>query len=231
MLYLIRLSISIEEFIDEELDILNQNQQITLVATEFHSDVVSSVLWLRDYGIEVKCIRLRSYEDEDGDLFITPDVIIPLPEAKDYLERREAKQRVTRSVKSSTFSLEKGAFALSELQQRLRRTLARQSALTPRLVRFLEILLSEERAFDREEIKQKLFEVGIGSDIGHTGRLLSGISQFFTKKSNPHLRQVVEFETGGSLGETKTNYRVVLEFRELLSQLIEEWNSKDKLDQ
>ncbi|TEU19596.1 MAG: DNA repair protein MmcB-related protein [Anaerolineales bacterium] len=218
--------LSIEEFIDEELDNLNQSQQIILVANEFHPDVVSAVLWLRDYGIEIKCIRLRPYIDNDGDLFITPDVIIPLPEAKDYLERKEAKQKEARRPTRGSFSLEKGAFEPSELEQKLKRTLARETVLTPRLVRFIEILLSEDRVFDREEVKQKLFEKGVGSDIGQTGRYLSNISQFLTKKSNPHLRQVIEFETGGAHGQMKDNYKVILEHRELLSRLIEEWNSR-----
>jgi len=213
----------IEEFIDEEPDNLNQNQQIFLVAKEFHPDVVSAVLWLRDYGVEIKCIRLRPYVDDDGDLFIIPDVIVPLPEAKDYLQRREAKQREARRARASTFSLEKGSFDLPELDRRLKRTFARQSVLTPRLVCFLKILVSEDRAFGREEVKQKLFEEGVGSDIGQAGRYLSNISQFLTKKSNPHLRQVVEFDTGGVLGEMKDNYRVIPEYRELLSRLIEEW--------
>jgi hypothetical protein len=41
----------------------------------------------------------------------------------------------------SSFSLEKGEFDNAELERRLSATLARQSDLTPRLVRFLEILL------------------------------------------------------------------------------------------
>lgn len=217
--------LSIEGFIDEELNSLNQSQQIILVANEFHPDVISAVLWLRDYGIEIKCVRLRSYIDDDDDLFITPDVIIPLPEAKDFLERKEVKQKEARRPPMGSFSLEKGTFELSELEQILRRTLARDSVLTPRLVLFIEVLLSEDRAFDREEVKQRLFEKGVGLNFGQTGRYLSNISQFLTKKSNSHLRQVIEFETGGALGEMKDNYRVVPEYRELLSRLVEEWHS------
>ena len=36
-----------------------------------------------------------------------------------------------------------------------------------------------------EEVKQKLFAKGVGSDIGQTGRYLSNLSQFLTKKSKP----------------------------------------------
>jgi len=76
----------------------------------------------------------------------------------------------------------------------------------------------------REAVKRELFSKGVGSDIGQAGRYLSNISQFLTKKSNPHLRQVIEFDTGGGLGETKDNYHVVPEYRELLRRLVDEWN-------
>ena len=52
------------------------------------------------------------------------------------------------------------------------------------------------------------------------GRYLSNISQFLTKKSNPHLRQTIEFETGGEHGETKNNYHVVSDYRELILEAL-----------
>ncbi|HAL61939.1 MAG TPA: hypothetical protein DCP08_05970 [Chloroflexi bacterium] len=214
--------LQIEEFIDLELDDLNQSQRMILVSKEFHPDVLSAVLWLREYGVDIKCVRLRPYLDSHGELFITPNVIIPLPEAKDYVERKEIKQKEMRRPPRSSFSLEKGDFDIIELERRLRKTLQRRSDLTPRLISFFQILLSEDRTFDREEVKEKLFEKGVGLDTGQTGRYLSNISQFLTKPSTPHLRQIVEFDTGGSRGETKDNYRVLAEYRELLSRLVDE---------
>ena len=222
----------IEEFLDEELSSLNQNQRIILVAKEFHSDVASAVLWLRDFEIDIKCVRLRPYVDGDNDLFITPDIIIPLPEAKDYVERKEIKRREEKQPTSirSSFSLEKGDFDIAVLEEMLRATLARQSDLTPRFVRFLEILLTENRIFGREEVKQKLFEKGVGSDISQAGRYLSNLSQFLTKKSNPHLRQIIGFTSGGPAGETKDNYHLVTDYRELAQRLVDEWNIANALD-
>jgi hypothetical protein len=218
--------LKIEEFIDEELESLNQKQRIILVAREFHSDVVSAVLWLRDYDIDLKCIRLRAYTDSDGDLFLNPEVIIPLPEAKDYIERREAKQKETSRPLRSSFSLEKGEFSPEELNAYLDASLSRQSDLTPRLVALLELLLSEDRVFGREEIKRALFAKGVGSDVGQAGRFLSNLSQFLTKKSNPHLRQVVEFQTGGEHGETKDNYRILPQYREVVASVVHEWKAR-----
>lgn len=216
----------IEEFIDEELEILNQEQLIVLVAKEFHPDVISAVLWLRDFGVDLKCVRLRPYLDSDNELFITPDIIIPLPEAKDYIEKKEIKQKEIRtSSYKSSFSLEVGNFDIDELSSKLIQTLSRPSELTPRLIAFFEILLSEDRPFDREEIKERLLEKGIGTDIGQTGRYLSNVSQFFTKKSTPHLRQLVTFETGGAHGETKDNYYLIQEYRLLVEDIINGLNS------
>jgi hypothetical protein len=213
----------IEEFINaESFEDLNKNQRLILISKEFHSDVVSSVLWLRDYGIEISCVKLTPYTDEDGTLFITPNKIIPLPEAEDYLIQKEKKQKEVKHTKSSSFSLEKSDYDAEILEKELKSSLTRNSVLTPRVIAFLEIINSEKRTYDREELKEKLFEYNIGEDVGQSGRYLSNISQFLTKKSNPHFRQIIEFETGGSTGEVKNNYRVKNEYRELLNNILNE---------
>jgi hypothetical protein len=210
----------IEQFIDEEPEQLNQTQRIILASKEFHSDVVSAVLWLLDYGIEIQCIKLEPFVDQENNLFINPSIIIPAPEARDYIKRKETKNKEKSLSKSGSFSLEKSSLNNEDLRAALLESFSRPSDLTPRVLAFFEILLSEDRTFDREEIKAALFEKGIGENIGHTGRLLSNISQFLTKKSNPHLRQVVEFESGGEHGETKNNYKVSTEYRPLVSDVI-----------
>lgn len=206
----------IEKFIDaENFEELNNSQRIILVSKEFHSDVISSVLWLRDFGIEISCVRFIPYVDEAGSLYIAPTKIIPLPEAEDYLIKKEKKQKEVRQTKTSSFSLEKSDYDQEMLKKELISSLTRKSDLTPRVIAFLEIIIQENRTYDREELKEKLFNKGIGDDIGQTGRYLSNISQFLTKKSNPHFRQIIEFETGGSTGEVKNNYIVIREYREL----------------
>ncbi len=213
----------IEEFIDaENFESLNERQRIILVAKEFHSDVVSSVLWLRDYGIDVSCVKLTPYSDGNGNLFIVPNKIIPLPEAEDYLVKKEKKQKEVRQSKISSFSLEKSDYDDDTLKKELKSSLLRRSDLTPRVIEFLKIILTENKKFDREELKEKLFERNIGSDVGQAGRYLSNISQFLTKKSNPHFRQIISFETGGSTGEVKNNYYVLENYRELLKSVLDE---------
>ncbi|WP_136081740.1 PDDEXK family nuclease [Pontiella desulfatans] len=95
----------IDEFIDVELELLNNSQRIILVSKEYHSDVISAVLWLRDYGVDIECLRLTPFVDDKGDLFIQPDKIIPLPEAKDYILKKERKRI---EIKKAQSPFEKG---------------------------------------------------------------------------------------------------------------------------
>jgi hypothetical protein len=112
------------------------------------------------------------------------------------------------------------------LTERLLTTLNRgESDLTPRFVALLEILLSEERVFGREDIKEALLKRGIGKDIGQAGRFLSNLSQFLTKKANTHLRQLITFDGGSRQGQIKDNYQIVPEYRDLVRSTLQNWKA------
>ena len=145
------------------------------------------------------------------------------------LKKKETKQKEPRRSGKSSFSLEKSNLPDDELKARLIQSLTRPSDLTPRFRAFLEIIIQQDRTYDREEVKQGLYEAGIGNDIGQAGRYLSDISQFLTKKANPHLRQAVEFVSGGTHGETKNNYHVITEYRHLVEEALQE--SAERLDE
>jgi hypothetical protein len=214
--------VKIEGFINCEPQDLNQNQRIILVSKEFHSEVISAIMWLRESDIDIECIRLTPYLHQEGELFINPEIIIPLPEAKDYIQKKETKTKDQRQAGKSSYSLEKSNLEPAELKAQIIESLTRLSDLTPRFRAFLDIISQEDRPYNREEVKQGLYEAGVGSDIGQAGRYLSNISQFLTKKSNPHLRQAIEFESGGTHGETKDNYHIIHDYRDLILQALEE---------
>ena len=213
----------IEEFIEEDLEKTNQRQRLILVSKEFHPDVLRAVLWLRDFEVDVKCVKLTPYVDENRQLFLSSEVIIPTPGVESYIEKRVSKRKGVKKSYPSPFSLEKGDFGEDELRKRLKDSLTRDSDLTPRLVAFIEILLSEDRTFGREEVKQRLYDMDIGKNLGQAGSYLSNISQFLTKKSTPHLRQIIEFQMPrGVEGETKDDYAVVEEYRGLVEEVLRE---------
>lgn len=205
----------------EEIPTLGNHPRIILAAGSLDdSELTSSVLWLRTFGVDISCVELTPYRlPKSFQIILVPRTIIPLPEAIDYVVSVEQKE----AEEVRVISFDRGNFDDLELKNRLNATLNRSSNLTPRLVGLFEILLSEDKIWNREEIKDKLYEKKVGSDKGQTGRYLSNLSQFLTKKSNSHLRQVVDFKTVGA-GGLKDDYQIIPEYRELLNSLIDEWN-------
>ena len=69
-----------------EPEIQSVNPRILLAARDFPRELTTSVLWLRERGIDVRCVRLLPYRIADTlVLDVTP--VIPLPEADDYMIR------------------------------------------------------------------------------------------------------------------------------------------------
>lgn len=78
---------------ESDEDAFNQDVRIVLASQNFSSELTSTVLWLLERGIDIRCVRLRPYRQDDGPLILEVQTIIPLPEAADYQVRvREKKQ-------------------------------------------------------------------------------------------------------------------------------------------
>ena len=69
-----------------EPEIESANPRILLAARDFPRELTTSVLWLRDRGIDIGCTRLLPYR-VDGTLVLDVSPVIPLPEADDYMVR------------------------------------------------------------------------------------------------------------------------------------------------
>lgn len=77
---------SLIEFLEwDERDDENfaQDVQIVLVSAEFSKEITSTVLWLNDYGLDIRCVRMKPYND-NGRTLIDVEQVIPLPEASAY---------------------------------------------------------------------------------------------------------------------------------------------------
>ena len=213
----------------DELPQLGSRPRIILAAGSLDDpELTSCVLWLRTFGVDISCTELTPYRlPKSSQIILVPRIIIPLPEAKDYVisvEQKEASEIL--SASSSYFDI--GNFSDDDLKDKLRKTLDKRSNLTPRFVAFLEILLSEDRVFHRDEdIIPKLHALGFGANEGRTGTLLSGVSQLLTKRQNSHLRQLIGFDTSGG-GQLKDNYRIRdSKYCELIKIVIDEWKKDE----
>lgn len=84
---------------DDEL--FGQDVRIVLASAEFSKELASSVLWLIDHGIDIKCVRLKPYT-LSGRVLVDVQQIIPLPEAADYQFQVREKTRKEREARTST---------------------------------------------------------------------------------------------------------------------------------
>jgi hypothetical protein len=96
----------IKDFIENnEFNDFDEQPRIILVAQAFRQDTTSSVLWLRSFGVNIECVKLEAYLIEDGrgkkTIGIKPSIIIPLPDAKDFIVSRERKETETNKMTKS----------------------------------------------------------------------------------------------------------------------------------
>lgn len=85
----------IMDFIDSDdfLD-FDDRPRIIIVANDFKEETLAAVIWLRDSEIDIKCVKLEAHQLEDR-IIITPNTIIPLPEAEEFMVYREQKSKIT----------------------------------------------------------------------------------------------------------------------------------------
>ncbi len=74
----------VEEGGVEEPQVATERPRILLVSEDFSKELTTSVLWLNEVGLDIRCVRLRVYRHQ-GELLVDVDQVIPLPEAQDYL--------------------------------------------------------------------------------------------------------------------------------------------------
>ena len=80
-------------------DSFAQDVRIVLASAEFSRELTTSVLWLIDRAIDIRCVRLRPYE-LDGRTLVDVQQIIPLPEVAEYQVQVRKKTRREREARS-----------------------------------------------------------------------------------------------------------------------------------
>jgi hypothetical protein len=77
-----------------------QDVKIVLASAEFSKELTSSVLWLINHDIDIRCVRLKPYSF-DNRLLVDVQQIIPLPEAAEYQVQVRQKSRRERDARTS----------------------------------------------------------------------------------------------------------------------------------
>lgn len=79
-----------------------QSVRIMLVSAEFSRELTTTVLWLIDHGLDIRCIRLLPYRLTDGRVLLDVQPMIPLPEAAEYQVRLREKEQKVQVARRST---------------------------------------------------------------------------------------------------------------------------------
>ncbi len=91
-----------------ELQVATERPRILLVSEGFSKELTTSVLWLNDAGLDIRCVRLRVYRHED-ELLIDVDQVIPLPEAQKYLVQVRDRVEESQQQRGESGRLVRGA--------------------------------------------------------------------------------------------------------------------------
>ena len=84
---------------DEEQ--FGQEVKIVLASAEFSRELTTSVMWLNEFGLDIRCVRMHPYVSGDQ-TFLDVQTVIPIPEIADYQVRiREKKQKERESRQGS----------------------------------------------------------------------------------------------------------------------------------
>lgn len=79
--------------------------RIVLASADFSKELTTSVLWLNDMGLDIRCVRLKPYRDGDAGVFIDVQQLIPLPEATEYQTQVKAKEQAGRAERAERHDL------------------------------------------------------------------------------------------------------------------------------
>ena len=84
---------------DEDLLLNNTDQRIFFIANNYRKEVTSTVLWLLDHDIHIRCFKATPYS-LDNELFLQIEQIIPLPETAEFMiDAKENKKKKGKSKK------------------------------------------------------------------------------------------------------------------------------------
>jgi len=201
---------SLEDVFDQRFDtelpdVLNESHSMLIAATQIDPSSERIINYLSStYEIDINAVTFQYFKDDAGEYIAR--VFLLEPDQTKVPEKR--RRRVP----------PKGTFEIPELKEKLEETINHPTKLKPKFICFLKLLLSENRVFSREEIKQELQKEGISINERQAGTHLANISAFITNPSNSHLQQVIESERIG--WGMKDNYRIVPEYRDLVASVI-----------
>ena len=80
-----------------------QDTRIILASANFSRELTTTVLWLRDRNIDIRCVRLQPYRLADGRVLLDVQQLIPLPETASFQTRIGVKRQAERRDRTERY--------------------------------------------------------------------------------------------------------------------------------
>ena len=208
-----------ESFPDINLENINVNetQRIVLVGFSVESSLERMINWLSDhYNVSINAVLLKYTRTQSGDELLTRASII---------SEEVEQERIRKRKFQIPMSDEPGKYELPELRRLLAQYLAQDLYSARRIQSVLLPVCLEQGVVTRDELKEEFVKRGQADSVRDAGYFLSLISQQIGMKKNDFLRQVIGYEYPNNPWE-KDNYRIRDEYRELVSEVSQELETR-----
>lgn len=94
-------------------DAFAQDVRIVLASAEFSKELTSSVLWLNDKGVDIRCVKMTPFYDGRR-ILLDIQQVIPLPEAEQFQVQVRNKKQKEQQSRSSDRDFSKFTLTISE---------------------------------------------------------------------------------------------------------------------
>ncbi|TQF71891.1 hypothetical protein [Pseudoalteromonas luteoviolacea] len=88
------------EWDEVDEDSFGQEVKIVLASAEFSRELTTTVMWLNDNGLSIRCVRMHPY-NADGKILLDVQSVIPIPETEDYQVKIREKRQKERESRTS----------------------------------------------------------------------------------------------------------------------------------
>lgn len=69
---------------------ISSTPQIILIAPSFSKEITTTVLWLNERDLDIRCMEVKPYQIDDG-RYLDIEQVLPLPAASDYMVQKREK--------------------------------------------------------------------------------------------------------------------------------------------
>jgi len=187
---------SLLEFLDwnePDEDSFGQEVKIILASAEFSKELTTSVMWLNEFGLDIRCVRMHPYVS-DGQTFLDVQTVIPIPEVEEYQVRIREKKQKERESRDSARDFTKYDVSVGgqKFQAQSKRWMmfrvvsgALRSGVTPQQVteaipwrknRLFEVL---EGTLSAEQAQERIMQADEGGAVPRAKRFFCGDGEVF----------------------------------------------------